>query len=197
MDTDDGKDIDVNPVAITLRQLKINTFGYGADSKDKGLDYFCSATIFTHDDTDPIEARPAGSYARSSLGHSGGMPIDPRSRQQPRSGTLRPRAEKKPKKPRARNQRSADRLLVNSRPEQSARKLCNSPTSRGSDFASVDEGLFCDMDTKTLYPLCSATHKTDCFDLEADEMQMRKRDMQGLYARDAAPKRYKKIQYVD
>ncbi|SMQ52710.1 unnamed protein product [Zymoseptoria tritici ST99CH_3D7] len=190
MDTDGGKDIDIDPVAITLRQMKINTFAYGADAQDKGLDYYCSATIVTHDDADPIEARPAGPHARDSLGNSGGMSIDPRSVPQP------PRVTE-PKKPRPRSQKSTERLIVNSRPEQSAVNLCNSPTSRGSDFVSKNEGLFCDMETKTLYPLCSTDQCTDCFDVDADELQMRKRDSTGLYARDTPPKRYKKIQVVE
>jgi hypothetical protein len=45
-----------------------------------------------------------------------------------------------------------------------------------SDFVSVDEGLFCDMETKTLYPLCGADVKVSCFDLEAEKMQLRRRD---------------------
>jgi len=37
----------------------------------------------------------------------------------------------------------------------SAIKLCNDPQSWGSSFYSIDEGVFCDMSTKTKIPLCT------------------------------------------
>ncbi|KAL1586509.1 hypothetical protein WHR41_05280 [Cladosporium halotolerans] len=54
IDTDGGVDIDKDPVPITNRQMKINLLAYGGDAAGKGLDYYCGATIFTHDNADPI-----------------------------------------------------------------------------------------------------------------------------------------------
>lgn len=50
--------------------------------------------------------------------------------------------------------------------------------SLGPDFVSIEEGLFCDMETAKLWPLCSATQKVDCFDLESQALQSsgKKRD---------------------
>lgn len=48
-------------------------------------------------------------------------------------------------------------LVVDDLPEHTAEALCASETSSGPDFvnvASVGGGGFCDMKTKTLYPLC-------------------------------------------
>lgn len=38
--------------------------------------------------------------------------------------------------------------------QHSARNLCESPRPAGPDFADVDEGLFCHMADKRLWPLC-------------------------------------------
>ncbi|KAF9431771.1 hypothetical protein BGZ76_011724 [Entomortierella beljakovae] len=45
----------------------------------------------------------------------------------------------------------------------SAVELCDSPTSWGSSFFSVEEGVFCDMSTKTKVPLCKAGQTKGCF----------------------------------
>ena len=42
--------------------------------------------------------------------------------------------------------------------------LCESETSRGPDFVSLVEGKFCDMETKTLWPVCKDEEDGDCFD---------------------------------
>ena len=151
MDTDHGRDIDVHPTAITLRQMKINVEAYSKNNAAQDLDYYCGATAFAWMNDDPIDHAPArgpGS-ARTLPGNATQL------------------------LPRPRNQRSADRLVVNSRPDQPASALCNSPTSRGSDFVSTLEGLFCDMETKTLYPLCGRNMTGDCFDLDLELLKHR------------------------
>ncbi|KAL6714230.1 hypothetical protein ACLMJK_007653 [Lecanora helva] len=45
----------------------------------------------------------------------------------------------------------------------SAIALCESPTSWSPDFVSFSEGVFCDMGTKTPWPLCSGTRVDDCY----------------------------------
>ncbi|CZT18565.1 uncharacterized protein RCC_04409 [Ramularia collo-cygni] len=137
LDADHGEDIDKNPVAITNRQMKINMWAY-ADQGGRimDLDYYCGSTIFSHDMDDPIPGRtPRGPQEiDGQLVVDTGAPNVPRSTSS-QNGTVGPIRKRSPK--------SASELVVNSRPYQSAVKLCNSPTSRGSDFVSVDEGLFC------------------------------------------------------
>lgn len=60
---------------------------------------------------------------------------------------------------------AADRLVVSDSKSHSAKKLCESSTSMGPDFAHTDEELFCDMDSKTLYAFCAGT-KSNCFDFD-------------------------------
>jgi hypothetical protein len=47
--------------------------------------------------------------------------------------------------------------------ELSAIALCDSPMSWGSSLFSIDEGIFCDMSTKTKIPVCKAGDKDGCF----------------------------------
>lgn len=61
-----------------------------------------------------------------------------------------------------------DHLVVSNLTEHSAREVCQSPTSAGPDFVSLQEGLFCDMDLKILWPLCEEIEAQDCFDLAAN-----------------------------
>ena len=48
----------------------------------------------------------------------------------------------------------------------SALKLCSSDTSYSPDFVSFSEGIFCDMGTKTPWPLCSSSVTDDCYHWE-------------------------------
>ncbi|KAF9156871.1 hypothetical protein DFQ26_009205 [Actinomortierella ambigua] len=48
----------------------------------------------------------------------------------------------------------------------SAIALCDSPTSWGSSFYSIDEGVFCDMSTKTKYKICDANSTKPCASYE-------------------------------
>lgn len=48
---------------------------------------------------------------------------------------------------------------------QNATELCESPTSRGPDFVSLTEGVYCDMATSDVLPLCSEVVKEHCFDV--------------------------------
>ncbi|KAK8102550.1 hypothetical protein PG984_015696 [Apiospora sp. TS-2023a] len=53
-----------------------------------------------------------------------------------------------------RGRRGFDNLIITSDPGHSAKELCESATSYGADTVSMAERLFCDMEAKTLYPLC-------------------------------------------
>ncbi|KAJ8106598.1 hypothetical protein ONZ43_g7013 [Nemania bipapillata] len=70
-----------------------------------------------------------------------------------------------------RRNRKPDTLIVTPYPDHSARELCNSTTSWGPDTVSLNERLFCDMETKSLFPLCGDNGViTFCFDLQTERM---------------------------
>src|ERR1700738_3356157 len=50
------------------------------------------------------------------------------------------------------------KLITSTHPSHSAIGLCDSDTSRGPDFVSHHEGMYCDMETKQAYPLCDAVN---------------------------------------
>ncbi|KAI8946966.1 hypothetical protein F4801DRAFT_562368 [Xylaria longipes] len=80
-------------------------------------------------------------------------------------GSARPNRQKGAKK--AKSNPNLNTLIVTPYIEHSARELCESATSRGPDTVSLNERLFCDMETKALFPLCGDNgHNTFCFDLE-------------------------------
>ncbi|KAJ5794804.1 hypothetical protein N7457_001403 [Penicillium paradoxum] len=58
-------------------------------------------------------------------------------------------------------------LVISDAKSHSAKRLCESNTSMGPDFAHTGESLFCDMKAKTLYAFCTEDGQTDCFDMEA------------------------------
>ena len=67
--------------------------------------------------------------------------------------------------------RFTDRLILDDAPKgHSAVELCNSETSHGPDFANIDEGVFCSMADKTLYPICNSEVVGDCFNLESQQL---------------------------
>lgn len=171
-----------NTLHTTTRQMKINMFAYGAWARNETLDYRCGATIFSQDDKDPIEEpTPRGPTTQSRTSEK-------------RASYAHPTQDKLSRK---RSPKSASELVVNSRPDQSAIELCNSPTSRGSDFVSADEGLFCDMESKTLYPLCSTEVKSHCFEVQYQRLEMIKREDLGIQARGFPFRSYERFVRVD
>ncbi|KAL6889965.1 hypothetical protein GGI43DRAFT_430671 [Trichoderma evansii] len=58
------------------------------------------------------------------------------------------------------------RLVISSAASHNATELCLSKTSRGPDLVSVAEGVFCDMATRELMPLCSQSTKDGCFHVD-------------------------------
>lgn len=64
-----------------------------------------------------------------------------------------------------------DQLVVDYNPARSVKRLCNSNTSAGPDFANYAEGLFCSMENKVIYPFCDGVRTTtQCFDTELREV---------------------------
>ena len=58
-------------------------------------------------------------------------------------------------------------IIASTDPSHSAAKLCESDTSYGPDFVSLSEGIFCDMATKTPWPLCSKSVAENCYDWDS------------------------------
>ncbi|KAL4742579.1 hypothetical protein BDV11DRAFT_166990 [Aspergillus similis] len=58
-----------------------------------------------------------------------------------------------------------------------ATELFYDPSAIGPDFVSHSEGHTCDMCTRTLWPLCGAKVKEECFDIETK--QVRRQDLAG------------------
>lgn len=63
-------------------------------------------------------------------------------------------------------------LVKSHREGNSAARLCADEFTMGPDFVSLTEELYCDMETRNLYPVCndSATSIGPCFDLGQDEL---------------------------
>ncbi|RDL42246.1 Uncharacterized protein BP5553_02225 [Venustampulla echinocandica] len=76
-----------------------------------------------------------------------------------------------------------EHLIITDHAEDNVRELCEHPNSYGWDIVSTSQGLFCDMEHKQLYPLCSATIKDNCFDLNKKVIISK----DGLGARDEFP----------
>lgn len=73
-------------------------------------------------------------------------------------------------------QKWGDILVVDDLSSHTAHTLCESSTSAGPSFVNVDDGYFCDMQTKTVYPVCEEEKKEQqqkvCFDTEQNELGM-------------------------
>ncbi|KAH7401963.1 hypothetical protein DE146DRAFT_449881 [Phaeosphaeria sp. MPI-PUGE-AT-0046c] len=63
--------------------------------------------------------------------------------------------------------RSDDRLIVSSLSGQNATALCEQHNSYGPDFISVEEGIYCNMETRETLPLCSSSIVGECFDVDS------------------------------
>lgn len=58
------------------------------------------------------------------------------------------------------------KLVASTHEKHSAKTLCESETSHGPDFVSRKEGLFCDMETKKVWPVCDKEMEVEveCYD---------------------------------
>lgn len=65
------------------------------------------------------------------------------------------------------NRTQDPRLLISSNPIHKATELCARPNSRGPHFVSLVEGLYCDMTTRQVTPLCTSEVIEGCFRLPA------------------------------
>ena len=62
-------------------------------------------------------------------------------------------------------------LVISARPSHSARTLCERPNSYGPSFASIQEGLFCDMKSRLLYDICDEQKTSCCLDMEQNQLR--------------------------
>ncbi|KAI0132794.1 hypothetical protein BJ170DRAFT_262359 [Xylariales sp. AK1849] len=74
---------------------------------------------------------------------------------------------------------------------QSAKELCDSPSSMGPDFVSLTEKVFCDMSTRITWPLCTDDQEMRCFDVNTQEVRL---DKSKRWALDTPQKRYTRIE---
>ncbi|KAN0099509.1 hypothetical protein V8E51_013284 [Hyaloscypha variabilis] len=66
-------------------------------------------------------------------------------------------------------------VLIKSRSKShSANQLCGSETSWGPDLVSFHEGVFCDMNQKTTWPLCNKAADSNCFDQVTNNLRLKK-----------------------
>ncbi|KAL2285018.1 hypothetical protein FJTKL_08546 [Diaporthe vaccinii] len=64
-----------------------------------------------------------------------------------------------------------DKLVIDDVPSHNAHALCESAGSTGPSFVNPEHGYFCDMQTKTIHPVCKGKNGTSvCFDTEQNEL---------------------------
>ncbi|KAK0129349.1 hypothetical protein ONS95_001277 [Cadophora gregata] len=114
-------------------------------------------------------------YGRISIDKTG-QPTHPVRLPTPESPIIPPDypAERNEKRKSPIRPKSMHHTLISSRyPEHSAKHLCSSATSWGTDVVSETEGLFCDMDQKQLWPLCERKSQMSCFDTKTNVLRGR------------------------
>lgn len=66
------------------------------------------------------------------------------------------------------------KLITSNITSHKSSNLCNSATSWGPDFVGSD-GYFCDMETKTLTPLCITENVDGCMEIDNSQKKVTKR----------------------
>ncbi|OAK98030.1 hypothetical protein IQ06DRAFT_226338 [Phaeosphaeriaceae sp. SRC1lsM3a] len=87
-----------------------------------------------------------------------------------------------------------EQLIVSNYTSHAAADLCNSATSWGPDFVGVD-GMFCDMGSKVLTPLCAAKSVDGCVEIDEGSGTLNRSISVAKRAANVAHKSYKKIQH--
>lgn len=85
----------------------------------------------------------------------------------------------------------AGELALSDHRGHSAREVCESETYRGPSLAQTEEGLFCEVGTRTLYELCGNEVEGDCFDVELLDLSLRT-----SHGRRSAGRAYRKVHDV-
>lgn len=164
-----------------VKAFQVNWVDMKADDpslQGQNASRFCDSPSFqtyTNDDqTSIVYWTPTNPKARwiseRSVSNSAKAPSTQRTRQMDGKQTRRSFSE-----------RFGNVLVVDDLPEHTATSLCESATSSGPDFVNPDDGVFCDMKTKTMYPLCNNTlaegsrsginaTSVPCFDLRSQTL---------------------------
>lgn len=87
-----------------------------------------------------------------------------------------------------------EQLIISNYTSHTAAHLCNSATSWGPDFVGVD-GMFCDMGSKIMTPLCAAKDVEGCVMVDEQAVTLTRRVSVAKRAANVAHKSYKKIQH--
>lgn len=77
-----------------------------------------------------------------------------------------------------------EHLVISHSENHSAKMLCEHPTSLGMDFVSVQESIYCDMESREWWYLCSPALLEGCFDFDKKKMRGNAPGHHGLDARD-------------
>jgi hypothetical protein len=85
-------------------------------------------------------------------------------------------------------------IVSNNITSHSASDLCSSNISRGPDFIGSD-GLYCDMGSKTLTPLCSTEDVDGCLAIDDTTNTVVKRTAIGRRNVELAHKSYRTVKY--
>ncbi|KAI8662882.1 hypothetical protein NCS56_01093000 [Fusarium sp. Ph1] len=82
-----------------------------------------------------------------------------------------PNNRKRGIRPQRRNT-SGTRVVITKEAGYNTTELCTSETSWGPDFVSLDEGLYCDMGSRELWPVCREDKDViPCFDVETIKIE--------------------------
>jgi hypothetical protein len=84
------------------------------------------------------------------------------------------------------------KLIMSNVTSHKAENMCSSETSWGPDFVSPD-GMYCDMGTKTLAPLCSTQNVQGCIDIDELDKVVKKRSFVAKRQVNSTHRKYETI----
>jgi hypothetical protein len=87
-------------------------------------------------------------------------------------------------------------LVVSNLTQHKAGDLCSSETSWGPDFIGTD-GQLCDMEAKTLTPLCTTKNVEGCIVINDDKKTLTRRTQVAKREAHVSHKTYEAIKYWD
>lgn len=146
--------------------LKFKVSAYGDHVKDTlKNDEACSATIFQYDEG-KVDGKPSGKRTIHKVATS----------------------------PPARYPWMESVLIHSNITQHDAEHMCNHPKSYGPDFVDSN-GMYCDMDTKTLTPVCTSDTDDKCMHLNHDTKTVTKRSFGVKRTDEALHKTFESIDY--
>ncbi|KAI1773877.1 hypothetical protein F4818DRAFT_442635 [Hypoxylon cercidicola] len=178
LDADHTNKINARALSFHLNDLapstdKLSQYQENKDSLCKSTPRFSFWGNLLPDGIVPF-FKPKLQYKEDSSGGGEGADEDPKKvidkNNQYDKSVYMHQGEHKQKTGRARDTGSAnhnpEHLVITDYEDHDVREVCEHPNSYGWDVVSTRQGLFCDIDQKQLYVLCSDAVKDNCFDLE-------------------------------